>query len=660
MSLFDKLKGAWNRMLGRDTIIDVIKVKPAISNEMENAIQLWTDMYLGKAPWLKEATREDPEIVVSLGLPSLIASEKARMATLEMESEITAPMQDVEVENPDYEPPGVDPNTGMMTMGRGSMTITESQPVGPTERADYLETQYQKVKDNLRTQLEYGCAKGGFVIKPYVRVFESSVPNISNEVVDDGKKENPALKDVEKQSSFSSNSKVKENEARDNKTKDTDTKTGTKDSSDTDKTDTTANEATDNNADSKFTSSVNELPKYEIEFDFVQADRFYPLSIDAQGRITEAVFIQQKIERDIVYSRLEYHKFSGRKATIMNYAFKKNNNNQLTGRKEDLSNLGKEIPLTEVEEWANLAQKVSIDNVDRPLFAYFKMPEANTIDTHSPLGVSCYSRVVNLIKNADEQYSRLLWEYEGGELAVDVDRDALRPEVKYDNNGMPITQTDLPRKQQRLFRKVDLNSEETYQVFAPQLRDESIVHGLNIILMRIEDATGLSRGTISEQVSSEARTATEMKILKQRSYAANADIQKALEKTLRDTVYIMDVYCTLYDITPAGEYEISFEWDDSILVDSDTELEKRMTLVNGGISSKLETRMWYFGETENQAKQALQRIDDEKKSSIETNIVSQQEIGADAQGKDFSGDNNNPGNNNPNSMNSEKKQNGAV
>jgi len=644
MSLLDKLKGALSKMLGRDTIIDVVKVKPAISNEMENAIQRWTDMYLGKSPWLKEATEEDPEIVVSLGLPSLIASEKARMATLEMESEITAPMQDVEVDNPDYEPPGIDPNTGMMTMGKGSMTITESQPIGPTERADYLNKEYHKVTDNLRTQLEYGCAKGGFVIKPYVRVYDSAVPNISNEVTENKKEEqNPALKNVKKQSSFSTNSNVKRN--------DDNTSSGETENKNGDN----KTENTQGLADDKFTSSSEELPKYEIEFDFVQADRFYPLSIDATGRIVEAVFIQQKIERDVVYSRLEYHKFSGRKATIMNYAFKKNNNSQLTGRKEDLSNLGKEVPLTEVEEWANLAPSVTIDDVDRPLFAYFKMPEANTIDTHSPLGVSCYSRVERLIQNADEQYSRLLWEYEGGELAVDVDRDALRPEVHYDNNGMPITQTKIPRKQQRLFRNVDLNTEDTYNVFAPQLRDESIVHGLNIILMRIEDATGLSRGTISEQISSEARTATEMKILKQRSYAANADIQKALEKTLRDTVYIMDVYCTLYDITPAGEYEISFEWDDSILVDSDTELEKRMVLVNGGISSKLETRMWYFGETENQAKQALQRIEDEKKVSMETNIVSQQEIGADAQGKDFSGDNNNPGNNNKTSMNSEAK-----
>ena len=115
-----------------------------------------------------------------------------------------------------------------------------------------------------------------------------------------------------------------------------------------------------------------------------------------------------------------------------------------------------------------------------------------------------------------------------------------------------------------------------------------------------------------------------------------------LEDALRDAVYVTDVYCSLYNITPPGEYEISFEWDDSILVDTEAELEQRMSMINAGISSKLETRMWYFGETENQAKAALQKIEDEKKQSMETNIMAQQQLGEVGQGKDFSGNNNNP------------------
>lgn len=580
MGLLDKLKGAVNHMLGRDVIQQVLAVKPAMSAEMINQIQLWSEMYEGRAPWLKEPNvmRGEFERVVSLGLPALIASEKARMATLEMESEITPPMKDVEKENPDYEPPSVDESTGMVNMGRESMMITEPEPDGPTERADFMNEQYKKVIKQIRRQLEYGIAKGGLVIKPYPIIHDDGI----------------------------------ETQARDKETKE---------------------------GEDERLSSDNPLPKYDIGFDYVQADRFYPLSFDSNGNLTEVAFLATHVDKDKVYTRLEHHLLEDHLLTVHNYAFVRTNvDGMLRGVIKNANDLGKPCSLKEVHQWANLEEEVKIKDVDRLLFGYFKMPEANTIDPYSPLGVSAYSRVISLIRDADEQYSRMLWEFEGGELAIDVDRDALS--IQTFTNG--TVQTQLPAKQQRLFRKVDLNSEETYEVFAPPLRDDSIIHGLNLILTRIEDVVGFSRGTLSEDVGIQVKTATELKINKQRSYAANKDIQQALEDALRDTVYAMDVYCKLYNMTPPGEYQISFKWDDSIIVDTEVELEKRMSMISAGITSKLETRMWYFGETENQAKAALQKVEDEKKQSMETNIQAQAQLGDVAQGKDFSGDNNNP------------------
>jgi A118 family predicted phage portal protein len=143
--------------------------------------------------------------------------------------------------------------------------------------------------------------------------------------------------------------------------------------------------------------------------------------------------------------------------------------------------------------------------------------------------------------------------------------------------------------------------------------------------MRIEDVTGLSRGTISD-AASEARTATELKILKQRSYQTNADIQQSLEDTLKDVIYIMNAYCDLYEITKEGKYDVNFEWDDSIIVDVDTELGKRITLMQNGLASKLENRMWYFGETERQAKEALLRIDEESQQDMEQDLIMQSNL----------------------------------
>lgn len=584
-----KLKEVFAKMIGTKSIENVLHVAPVISSEMQNSIQLWEDMYKGQSPWLRNATFDDPTIIASLGLPQLIASEKARTALLEFESEITTPMKEVETvreegnnmvsrfnqsntdvsegkttdntsdKEKDENNAGNDAKNSVAQQDRYNTpqfhpqaTVKELVPKGPTERAEYLNKTYQKkVVKKLRRQIEYGIALGGLVIKPYV---------IINEPVE--KKEN---------------------------------------------------------TDTELTMDIK-LDKADIEFDFVYANNFYPLSFNSNGDITEAAFIQRKVDKNIIYNRLEHHKYLNHTVTVTNMAFKSSNTT-------NESDLGQQIPLESVPEWANIKDTVVINNVDRLMFAYFKMPEANTIDIYSPLGVSGFDKAISLIEQADKQYSRLLWEYEGGELAIDIDRDALRDTEVRNDKGEVIIASRMGHLQQRLYRPVDIGSEgDTYNPFAPALRDQSYINGLNTILMHIEDVTGLSRGTISEVDVSEARTATELKILKQRSYQTNADIQQAIQTCLEDLIYVMNCLCELYDITPTGEYETSFEWDDSILVDVEAELGKRMTLMQQGIMSKKEIRMWYMGETEKQAREALLEVQEENRLAVEDNILTQMDL----------------------------------
>lgn len=625
MSLWQKIKEIVRKMLPKKTVENVLHITPCVSDRMADAIQLWSDMYEGKSPWIKEPTMDNPTRIVSLGLPALIASEKARMVTLEMKTEINAPMAEIAINPTAPTPPTTDdpkPEAGApaSNLGTGESPAvgadtqdvvpggtnaiplstayqqkTQQVPTGPTERADFLNGQYKKLCRQIRRQLEYGVAKGGLVIKPYVVMYDSTPKFGSGTQAP----QNTAPTDNAQNTAQNE----QKNMSAQNTAKDTNKAPDAPVSS----------PAQSNNA-----QYSNNLLSAEIEFDYIQADRFFPLSFDANGKVIEAAFIQTKADKanEKVYIRLEYHKLEKRTVTVENLAFESTdmslaNSNSI----KSASNLGKQIPLTAVPEWASLQPKTVIEGVDRLLFAYFRMPEANTIDPYSPLGVSGYSRVIQLIKDADMQYSRLLWEYEAGEMAIDVDRDALKFMTDPKGEGYTV----LPEKQQRLFRKVDLNTEDTYEVFAPNLRDVSLVHGLNTIFMRIEDSIGLSRGTLSDVNTQEAKTATELKILKQRSFATNADIQMALQDALTDVVYVMDVYCTLYEVTPPGEYEVSFEWDDSILVDSESELSKRITLMQNGLASKLETRMWYFGETENQARAAMMQIEEEATQAMMQN-----------------------------------------
>lgn len=569
-SLWARIKEFFLTMFGMNhKIEDTLHVTPAVSDKMADAIDEWTAMYMDEAEWLHEPENGDARRVVSLGLPAFIASEKARMAVLELKSEITAPTTTKRVTNPDYFPPTSDAYGNVRASGQPP-TVVEEEVEGDTRRAEYLNEQYHnKLLSKIRTQLEYGTAKGSLIMKPYV--VRSKVSGVAG--VEEDKQSKP---------------------------------------------------------------NENEEYKYKMEFDFIQADCFYPFSFNSSGDLIDVAFIQTKTVSDTIYTRLERHTLNVNDVTIENYAFKCTNSatQDIYTRSGSLT-LGTEIPLTEVPEWKDIPKKATIKNVDRLLFGYFKMPEANTIDPHSPLGMSCFGRARNLIKDADEQYSRLLWEFEGGELAIDIDRDALQ--FKKDGNGGG--HSVMGHLQDRLYREIDLGESDTYRPFSPALRDASLINGLNNILMRIEDVCAMSRGTISD-VTSEARTATEIKILKQRSFSANKEIQTALENALKDVIYAMNVYVTLYNIvgdikykgdkvdtSEMGSYDVSFEWDDSILIDEETELATRLSLNEKGLESKLALRMWYFGETEKQAQEALNKIVEENRAAIEQNMVMSSQMG---------------------------------
>jgi len=316
-----------------------------------------------------------------------------------------------------------------------------------------------------------------------------------------------------------------------------------------------------------------------VYVDFVHADSFIPLSTDGGGSITGGVFLDSADVGGKSYVRMESHMPSEGGYRIANAAY------EISG-----SSLGRSVPLSTVPEWASLEEAVELENVREPMFAYFKYPLANNVDTESPLGISAFARAVGLIEQADRQYSRMLWEMESGERALYVSDTAFRR----DNSG----NIALPDK--RLYRTL-ASQEDLFEDFTPALREKSIIDALDVILTKIEDVCGLARGTFS-RAQSNVRTATELRAMRQRSYATVLDTQCALEAALRKCLRVMDIWCDIYNLAPAGGYTASFEFDDSVMVDRGAEFEERMAMVAAGVMDKSEMRQWYFGEKAEEVK----------------------------------------------------------
>lgn len=341
-----------------------------------------------------------------------------------------------------------------------------------------------------------------------------------------------------------------------------------------------------------------------IEIDLIHQDNFLPISYNAIGEITAAVFLEYKIIGDKKYTRLEYHDFKEGDYIIKNIAYVKSN------LVKDNS-LGKRTILASVPEWSQLQEEITINNITRPLFSYFKIPQANAIDVNSPLGVSCYAKASDLIKEADKQYSRILWEYEATEIAINASESLF---VRKEDGTY-----ELPKGKERLYRIFpweDREGKRNLDTFSPGIRDSNLFNGLNNILRKVEFNCGLAYGTLSD-INDVSKTATEIKTSRQRSYSTVKDIQKSLEKALKDLIVSMNDLATLYrlNISPIDiDKDVSFDWDDSLVLDKDSELESMRSDVAAGILRPEIYLSKKYGVSEEEALKMMPDIEDSIKT----------------------------------------------
>jgi A118 family predicted phage portal protein len=322
------------------------------------------------------------------------------------------------------------------------------------------------------------------------------------------------------------------------------------------------------------------LSNGHIEVDIVRADCFYPVTFNSRGEVTAAIFPEFLTKGDNTYIKLEYHNFDSKTKTytVTNKAFRKKNYSQVTD-----SNLGVEISLSEVDEWAELSPIGTLANIEKPLFAYFKMPLSNTIDPSSPLGVSIYSRIADqngLLNQIDKLYSDILWEYEAKQTAIFADRTLF---TKDEQN-----RDCLEDANNRLYKLLDIPAEgEQFKDWSPDIRDTSLFNGLNETIRIAEFQVGLAYGTLSKMQETD-KTATEIKASKQRSFQSVKDIQNNLRLSYENLVYGMYVWGVIGKL-PVNQIvfegdnsDLTFNFDDSIMVDKKEELNNVFLAASSG------------------------------------------------------------------------------
>ena len=322
---------------------------------------------------------------------------------------------------------------------------------------------------------------------------------------------------------------------------------------------------------------------------YVKSGKIY-YNIVSQSRVTiDETEGENIIGATIIADKKTVNKGIGNSKTyyrLTNYRVR-NGNIEITQKFTDEN--GHEVAVPDF--WKNIELKKVITGVDRALFGYIKSP-INNRKTDDKYGVPITYGCDSTIAEIKETMKQLYREYKLKEAFVGADSTMF--------NGKDSLPLD------GLFKKVDAGDDTFFEVFDPAFRP--FTERLQELFKRLEHEIGTSAGILSE-VNTANATATEIKRSMYDTFTIVDDMRSNIEKGIEDFLYSANVLANAYNLTPQGDYEVSFDWDYSLLEDSQEAFSQLITAQSKGIVSEVEVRQWLKpDETLEDSQKAIEEI----------------------------------------------------
>ena len=335
---------------------------------------------------------------------------------------------------------------------------------------------------------------------------------------------------------------------------------------------------------------------------YVKSGKIY-YNIVSQSRVTiDEVEGENIIGATIIADKKTVNKGIGNSKTyyrLTNYKVR-NGNIEITQKFTDEN--GHEVTVPDF--WKNIELKKVITGVDRALFGYIKSP-INNRKTDDKYGVPITYGCDSTIAEIKETMKQLYREYKLKEAFVGADSTMFNGKDSLPLNG--------------LFKKVDAGNDNFFEVFDPAFRP--FTERLQELFKRLEHEIGTSAGILSE-VNTANATATEIKRSMYDTFTIVDDMRSNIEKGIEDFLYSANVLANAYNLTPQGDYEVSFDWDYSLLEDSQEAFSQLITAQSKGIVSEVEVRQWLKpDETLEDSQKAIEEIK-ASEPSVETIMAS--------------------------------------
>lgn len=283
-------------------------------------------------------------------------------------------------------------------------------------------------------------------------------------------------------------------------------------------------------------------------WDFALPGEFGVTAKDNDDGIAGVIFANHTSQGTRHFTRLEYHHFDGEQYVIENKAFE---NRVISANNYSL---GKPTALDSVKKWAHLQPEVRINNLEKPLFAFYRVPGANFIDSASPLGLSVFANAIEELRAIDIAISRKDSEVEDSKHITFVGQSIVQSAT---SRGVK-----LPRFVQALGISIDDGANKAVHEHVPTLLTENRIKDINFSLSMAGVKSGFSEGVFVLDGQTGMITATQVEADDRDTIQTIKNDRDALRDAIEAALYGVDVMATLYGLAPMGAYEATYNFGD--------------------------------------------------------------------------------------------------
>lgn len=321
----------------------------------------------------------------------------------------------------------------------------------------------------------------------------------------------------------------------------------------------------------------------KIKYDYISADGIIPLTVE-NGNITEAAFVSEKTIKSKSYAYVQIITKSGGQYSIENRMY-----------------LIEEGMLKPVELPEGVLPNLTL-NTDIPPFVIIEPNAENTFAYSQGLGMSIYANAIDCLKGVDLAFNNFCRDFKLGGKKVFMAKSMLQ----VDENGMTITPDDVA---QQLFAVTEDEMREDGQAYIkeynPELRVTENKDGVQSQLDYLSFKCGL--GTKHYQFNGgNVVTATQYMGDKQELVQNAAKhyiiVENALITLMKHTLWVAKNICNA-DVNP--DCNVSIQFEDSYIIDKESERLRDLQEVNAGLMQKWEYRVKWYGDDEQTAKAVL-------------------------------------------------------